>query len=287
MASGIYAAWLTAGDDEDYLPFTRPAAPRGWRARAKIAVVMSTLTYEIYANFTDIGRKVWRGEPWSGNPIGQPWADPTLFREVYGYIEQNALYGLYDVHVDGSAMAYGSYLRPILNMRPKFRYRTLGAPARFPADLYLVDWLDHKGFEVDYLTDYDLHTEGADLLRPYAVVLSSGHHEYWTSAMLDGLERYLGQGGRFMYLSGNGLFGVTSIDPQEGRIGWELLLAGALPWPFEMLPWRAPHHSMTGELGGIWSNRGRALLEQCVGRCRHGGGRLRSGFALQTHAGLL
>jgi len=253
LQSGVYAAWLTAGEDEDYLPFTvRP--PRGV-ARSKIAVVMSTLTYEIYANFTDIGRKVWRGEAWSGNPIGQPFADPTLFREVYGYIEQNALYGLYDIHVDGSAIAYGSRLRPILNMRPKFRYRTLGAPARFPADLYLVDWLDHKGFEVDYLTDHDLDAEGADLLRRYAVVLSSGHHEYWTKAMLDGLEGYLGQGGRFMYLSGNGLFGVTSLDPlKPHRV--ELRRWGA-PWPFEMPPGER-YHSTTGELGGIWRNRNRA-----------------------------
>ena len=62
-------------------------------------------------------------------------------------------------------------LRPILNMRPKFRYRTLSCPARFPADLYLVDWLDQKGIDVDYLTDHDLHAEGADLLRPYTVVV--------------------------------------------------------------------------------------------------------------------
>ena len=253
LKSGVHAIWLTAGEDEDYLPFTvRP--PRGV-ARSKIAVVMSTLTYEIYANFTDLGKKVWRGESWSGNAIGQPHADPTLFREVYGYIEQNSLYGLYDVHEDGSGVTYGSRLRPILNMRPKFRYRTMGCPARFPADLYLVDWLDHQGFDVDYLTDHDLHAEGADLLRPYAVVLSSGHHEYWTGAMLDGLERYLGQGGRFMYLSGNGLFGVTTLDPQKPhRV--ELRRWGA-PWPFEVPPGER-YHSMTGELGGIWRNRNRA-----------------------------
>ena len=46
-------------------------------------------------------------------------------------------------------MCYGSMLRPMLNMRPKFRYRTLGAPARFPADQYPVDWLEQKGHEVD------------------------------------------------------------------------------------------------------------------------------------------
>ncbi len=253
LPSGIYAAWLRAGDDEDYLPFTvRP--PRG-TARSRIAVLMSTVTYVVYENFTDIGRDAWRDEHWTGDPIAQPLADPTIFRDVYRYIEENSLYGLYDVHDDGSGVCYGSMLRPILNMRPKFRYRTMDCPARFPADLYLVDWLDHKGIEVDYITDHDLHAEGADLLRPYQVVMSSGHHEYWTSPMLDALETYLGEGGRFMYIGGNSLFGVTSVDPAKPhRV--EVRRWGA-PWPFEMPPGER-FHSTTGEQGGTWRNRGRA-----------------------------
>ena len=162
---------------------------------------------------------------------------------------------MYDAHVDGHGVCYGSWLRPILNMRPKFRYRTMNCPARFPADLYLVDWLDHKGFDVDYLTDHDLHAEGADLLRPYTVVLSSSHHEYWTSPMLDALETYLGEGGRFMYVGGNSLFGVTPSIPAKPHMV-EVRRWGA-PWPFEMPPGER-HHSSTGEQGGIWKNRGRA-----------------------------
>jgi N,N-dimethylformamidase len=253
LPSGIYAAWLTAGDDEDYLPFTvRP--PRG-TARSKIAVLMSTVTYTVYENFTDVGVSAWRDPDWTPDAVGQALADNTIFREVYGYIEQNALFGLYDVHVDGHGVCYGSWLRPILNMRPKFRYRTMNCPARFPADLYLVDWLDHKGIDVDYITDHDLHAEGADLLRPYSVVLSSSHHEYWTSPMLDSLETYLGEGGRFMYIGGNSLFGVTSVDREKPHVV-EVRRWGA-PWPFEMPPGER-HHSTTGEQGGIWKNRGRA-----------------------------
>ena len=64
LPSGIYAAWLQAGDDEDYLPFTvRP--PRG-TTRSRIAVLMSTVTYVTYANFTDIGRDAWRDGRWHG-----------------------------------------------------------------------------------------------------------------------------------------------------------------------------------------------------------------------------
>ena len=215
---------------------------------------MSTVTYVTYANFTDIGRDAWREGGWHGDAMAQPYADPSLFRDVYGYVAENSLYGTYDVHEDGSGVCYGSMLRPILNMRPKFRYRTLGAPARFPADLYQVDWLEQKGIEVDYLTDHDLLAEGADLLRPYTVVVSSSHHEYWTAGMLDALADYLDGGGRFMYMGGNGLFGVVSVDPDRPHL-LEVRRWGT-GWPYEMPP-AERHHSMTGEQGGTWRNRGR------------------------------
>jgi N,N-dimethylformamidase len=72
--------------------------------------------------------------------------------------------------------------------------------------------------------------------------------------MLDALEAYLDGGGRFMYLGGNGLFGVVSIDPERPHVH-ELRRWGT-GWPFEMPP-AERHHSMTGELGGTWRNRGR------------------------------
>ena len=252
LPSGIYAAWLQADGDEDYLPFTvRP--PRG-TSRSTIAVLMSTVTYVTYANFTDIGRDAWREGAYTGDALAQPFADPTLSRDAYTYVAENSLYGTYDVHEDGSGVCYGSMLRPILNMRPKFRYRTLGAPARFPADLYQVDWLEQKGIEVDYLTDHDLVAEGVELLRPYTVVVSSSHHEYWTSGMLDALGEYLDGGGRFMYLGGNSMFGVVSVDPDRPHV-LEVRRWGT-GWPYEMPP-AERHHSMTGEQGGTWRNRGR------------------------------
>ena len=56
LPSGVYAAWLRAGADEEYLPFVvRP--PRG-APTERVAVLMSTMTYVAYANFTDIGKRV-------------------------------------------------------------------------------------------------------------------------------------------------------------------------------------------------------------------------------------
>jgi N,N-dimethylformamidase len=131
------------------------------------------------------------------------------------------------------------------------------APPRFPADLYLVEWLDHEGIEVDVITDHDLQAEGAALLEPYAVVLSSSHHEYWSGRMLDGLETYLDGGGRFMYLGGNSLFGVASFDPDPRKPHKVEVRRWGAPWPFEIAPGER-YHSTTGEQGGTWRNRGRA-----------------------------
>lgn len=253
LPSGVYAARLRASGDEDHIPFVvRP--PRG-TATTKVAVLMPTLTYVMYANYTDLGKGAWQPEQAGHWSNVTPHADPTLFPEVYRWIDEHQLYGNYDLHVDGSGVVMGSWLRPILNMRPRFRYRIWGAPPRFPADLYLIGFLDAAGFEVDVITDHDLHEEGPDLLRPYAVVLSGSHPEYWTERMRDGLDAYLGDGGRFMYLGGNGLFGVATLDDAHPhRV--ELRRWGA-PWPFECPPGER-FHAMTGEQGGTWRNRGRA-----------------------------
>ena len=259
LVSGVYAARLRAGEDEDYLPFF--VRPRRDTSTSRIAFLAPTIHYAVYANFTDLGAGHW-------DPARVPNADMSLHRDEYRYISDNGLPGLYDLHSDGSGTAYVSRLRPILNMRPKFRYRVWGAPARFPADLYLIDWLDARGFAVDIITDDDLHAEGIDLLAPYRVVITGSHHEYWTAQMLDAMSAFLDGGGRLMYLGGNGFFGVTSVDRRRPHI-YEVRRWGT-SWPFEMPPGER-HHSTTGEPGGTWRNRGRAPQQMIgVGTCAAG-----------------
>ena len=259
LESGVYAARLRAGDDEDYLPFfVRP--PKG-KSTARIAFLAPTVHYTVYSNFRDVMAGHW-------DPVRVPNADTSLHLEEYRYAAENGLPGLYDLHSDGSGTSCVSRLRPILNMRPKFRYRVWSAPARFPADLYLIDWLDARGFSVDVLTDDDLHAEGADLLARYRVVLTGSHHEYWTSQMLDAMRAYLDGGGRLMYMGGNGFFGVTSVDPARPHV-YEVRRWGT-SWPFEMPPGER-HHATTGEPGGTWRNRGRAPQQLLgVGTCAAG-----------------
>jgi hypothetical protein len=71
-------------------------------------------------------------------------------------------------------------------------------------DAWFVSWLATSGYEVDFCTDLDLDSsDGPGLLGPYRVMLSVGHDEYWTAAMRDHVEGYIGGGGNVAFLSGN------------------------------------------------------------------------------------
>jgi N,N-dimethylformamidase len=98
--------------------------------------------------------------------------------EADRFINHEHLLSVYDPHSDGTENCYSSMLRPVLTMRPGARIPLIDAPHQFPADLHLVDWLDHEGFGFDVATDHDLHFEGAELLRRYRVVVTGSHPEY-------------------------------------------------------------------------------------------------------------
>ena len=154
---------------------------------------------------------------------------------------------------DGSGRCMSSMHRPLYTMRPGAQEEWIDSPHQLPADLHLVDWLEEKGFAYEVLTDHDLHAEGVDALRPYVAVLSGTHAEYWTGPMLDALDAYQQRGGRFVYLSGNGLYWVTAIS-EDGVIAEVRRAHGTRAW--SALPGESSI-SLTGEPGDMWRSRGR------------------------------
>ena len=90
----------------------------------------------------------------------------------------------------------------------------------FPDDTHLLDWLETKGHEYDIVTDEDLHAEGVDLIAPYNVVMTGSHPEYHTKETLDALESYTANGGRLMYLGGNGFYWKIGTTPDQ-RGSWK------------------------------------------------------------------
>lgn len=248
LRSGAYALRLDAAHGpHDHVPFF-VTPPRG-QATARTAVLMSTMTYMAYASTSAV-------------PVIPPtqvaFSGPGVLDELdIEHSARRAEYGLglYSYHADGRGSYTSTWRRPILNMRPDYQFE-FGTFFNFPADLYLVAWLEHVGQEYDVITDHDLHRDGADLLRRYNVVITGSHPEYCTERMVDAWEDYLGSGGRGMYLGGNGMYWVTSVHPEkpwviEVRKG-ETGDSGIHGRPGEF------YNATTGERGGLWRYRGRS-----------------------------
>jgi N,N-dimethylformamidase len=242
MRSAVYAAKITAQGALAYIPFV-VRRPTGTPS-TKILFLMPTASYMAYSNEQMVFGHI---EPVVGRSA------ILTFDDFYQYEHPEFGLSTYDNHADGSGVCYVSRLRPIPNLQPHHRF--YGFLSGLPADLRLLDWLEERGFDYDVITDEDLHREGTAVLRSYRVVLTGTHPEYYSSAMLDGMEDYLSAGGRLMYLGGNGFYWVTSYHPGKPHlIEVRRGEGGSRAWqanPGEYF------HSTTGERGGIWRNRGR------------------------------
>ena len=250
LASGVYAARLTSGDEEEYVPvFVRPATGA---ATADILFLVPTFTYQAYAN-----------ERFHTNYFVE-WTLATdrpleLSRHDRFLAEEGAMLGCstYDAHADRSYCCYSSRLRPVVNLRPKIKAYWNGAGRHFGADMYLIDWFDRKGFAHDIATDEDLDAEGVTLLDPYRVVVLGSHPEYFSRTMRNALEEFVGRGGRLMNLGGNGCWWVTSRDPVRPHV---VEIRKEDPWGISGMgvgPGEA-YHSTTGEMGGAWPTVGKS-----------------------------
>lgn len=244
LRSGVYALRIRKDGREDHVPFfVRPRV-----ARSKLAVLMPTFTYLAYAN-----------EHLSFEaPIAQAICanTPVVTADDLDW-KAEELYGLstYDVHSDYSGVCYSSWLRPIQNLRPRYRMPAAGVPWAFPADLSLIWWLENQGFDYDVITDHDLDDGGLELLSGYRAVATGTHPEYFSLTMLDALERFAAEGGRIAYLGGNGLYWVTETRPSEPWcIEVRKLDTGSRAW--QAAPGEG-YLATTGDRSGLWRARGR------------------------------
>jgi len=257
LKSGIYAIRLRVeGRDEsefeDYIPFcVKP--PKG-KTTADILFLMPTNSYMAYSN-DNLGTNSVVAQLLAGKV---PVLNPSDL-----YLNEHREYGLstYSLHSDGTGVCYSSRLRPILNMRPKYRHWLSPSLWQLNADLHLTDWLEEKNFSFDVMTDEDLHLEGADMLNRYKVVLTGSHPEYTSEKMMDALESYQMQGGRWLYLGSDGFYWISEYHPDnpniiEVRKGE----AGTRAWTANPGEY---NNAFDGKFGGMWRARGRIPSKLC------------------------
>jgi N,N-dimethylformamidase len=239
LQSGVYCFRVAGPDGSiDRTPFVvRPASTS---AAAEVLFLVPTATYLAYANH----RMTIEGADF--------FPARNRLRPEFQYLREHPEVGLsmYEYHPDGSGVMYSSMRRPVLNLKP-------GADGwAFTADTNLVAFLEQSGRTYDVATDEDLHRDGAKLLQRYRVVMTGSHPEYWSTAMLDGLEQYLAHGGRFMYLGGNGFYWRVAFHPDHPGV-MEVRRAedGTRGWIAEPGEY---YHAWGGEYGGLWRRLGRA-----------------------------
>jgi len=241
LPSGAYALRLGCAAGEDVLPFY-VLPPRG-TATAAVAFLAATFTYQAYANHArgnaDAEYRA-RAAAWGASPY-----NPDDF-PIYGR-------STYNRHPDNSGIAFSSRLRPILTMRPGFLTfnDARGSGLRhYPADTHILAWLEARGIPFDVLTDEDLHEEGAALLAPYRVVMTSSHPEYHTLQTLDALQAYTRDGGRLMYMGGNGFYWRIARSPAlPGAIELRRAEGGIRAWAAEPGEY---YNALDGQYGGLW-----------------------------------
>lgn len=257
LKSGVYAARIRIGgistaETEDYIPFLiRP--PKG-ETTADVALIVPICSYLAYSNdnlATDsVIAQLLKGS------VPMIAASDLMLNE-----HREMGLSCYSVHSDGSGVFYSSRLRPIVNLRPKYRHWLSPSLWQFNADLHLTDWLEAKNINFDVYSDFELEKEGVGLLNKYKVVLTATHPEYSTEKHIEAFMAYQHSGGRFLYLGGDGFYWCTSIHPDNENIV-EIRKGEAGNRAYTTDPGEYSQ-AFDGGFGGMWRARGRAPSKTC------------------------
>ena len=246
--SGVYALHLESDGHRDNIPFHVRARVPG--AQAKVAFLAPTFSYTIYGQFARPNRQAAlreRSIAWGALPQSAD-GHPEYGKATYNW------------HNDDSGICYASMRRPMVDKRVNHIQTPDPSPDGsgtywLAADSYITDMLDREGIAYEVVTDHDLHAEGVTALAPYTVVMTGQHPEYHSDRTLDAIADYIGGGGRFMYLGGNGFYWKVAVH-QDGPWALEVRRAegGIRLWATE--PGES-YHSFDGTYGGLWRRLGR------------------------------
>jgi hypothetical protein len=206
--SGLYYLWARTPSERVFsFPWiVAPAQPK-----SRLAVLASTNTWNAYNNFGGRSNYI--------NPGGLP-ATPTVNArlDLDRYTQTDSVWRIHDRefkplsfdrpephnHIFDNSPWSSSHITDPIGGRMQC--------GQAPAEWRLLGWLEREGLEYDYYAEAHLH-DGTLPLNAYKVLVLSVHPEYWTREMYFKVKQWvLEQGGRLMYLGGNGLNCEVTLD---------------------------------------------------------------------------
>lgn len=203
--SGLYYLWVKTPLGREF-SFPWVVAPA--RPQAKIAVLASTNTWNAYNNFGGRSNYV--------NADRLPEKPIVNARQELDRYQNPLPFGVWRPRDEEYA--------PLSFERPEPHNHLLDAgevtdPVRgrvqcgqAPGEWRLLGWLEREGYEYDLYAEAQLH-DGTLELEAYGVLVVAVHPEYWTREMYRRVKRWVfEQGGRLMYLGGNGLNCEVTLD---------------------------------------------------------------------------
>lgn len=193
--SGLYY-FHAETDTGKFFSFPWVVAPA--KPQAKTAVLMSDMNWNAYNNFGGRSNYI--------HPHGLLPA-PTLNArlELPRYTDPE--------HINYGGTEYDplSFDRPEpINHVPRDTQATDPIAGRAPCHIAPTEWrclawLQREGFDYDVWSESQLHFDELDLTQ-YKVLILGPHPEYWSVKMYERVKKWVfEEGGRLMYLGGNGL----------------------------------------------------------------------------------
>ncbi len=218
--SGLYYFHAKTESGREFFSFPWVVAPA--KPTAKIAVLASTNTWNVYNNFGGRSNYI--------NPAGLPDRPTVNGRQDlvrYG----RTTFGTWEY--PDSEYKPLSFDRPELgNHIPEHVEAPDAIEGRMtcglaPAEWRLLAWLEREDLAHDLYAEAQLHDGTLDL-DAYRVLIISVHPEYWSREMYVRVKDWVFQrGGKLMYLGGNGLnCEVEFLDPGTLRCFSQLVSEG-------------------------------------------------------------
>jgi len=131
-----------------------------------------------------------------------------------------------------------------------------------------VVFAEENGFQLDYATQLDLHSD-PDLLSGYRCVVIVGHCEYWSWEMREAIDRFVERGGNVARFAGNFCWQIRLEDNATTQIAYKTRAHEADPvrgteqrrrlttfWDDPAIGWPAPATFGLSALYGVYAHVG-------------------------------